>query len=137
MLQAQSARRSKTSGASWSGQPDRQHRLHDDGVDVAVSARRKDLCRQTGSLSPPPASAPDAAKTARAPRCFFDFADMIRTNKDGYFPYTPATTLCGSRASLDMLFAEGQRLCAPSTCRERAAGGLGLGSMPAPKTEVH
>jgi alanine-glyoxylate transaminase/serine-glyoxylate transaminase/serine-pyruvate transaminase len=33
---------------------------------------------------------------------------MIRTNKDGYFPYTPATTLLrGLRAALDLLFAEG------------------------------
>jgi len=33
---------------------------------------------------------------------------MIRTNKDGYFPYTPATTLMrGLRASVDMLLAEG------------------------------
>ncbi len=33
---------------------------------------------------------------------------MIRTNKDGYFPYTPATTLLrGLRASIDMLLGEG------------------------------
>ena len=33
---------------------------------------------------------------------------MIRTNKDGYFPYTPATTLLrGLRASVDLLLAEG------------------------------
>jgi alanine-glyoxylate transaminase/serine-glyoxylate transaminase/serine-pyruvate transaminase len=33
---------------------------------------------------------------------------MIRTNKDGFFPYTPATTLLrGLRASVDMLLAEG------------------------------
>jgi alanine-glyoxylate transaminase/serine-glyoxylate transaminase/serine-pyruvate transaminase len=33
---------------------------------------------------------------------------MIRTNKDGYFPYTPATTLLrGLRASVDTLLAEG------------------------------
>ena len=33
---------------------------------------------------------------------------MIRANKDGYFPYTPATTLLrGLRASLDLLLEEG------------------------------
>ena len=33
---------------------------------------------------------------------------MINTNKDGYFPYTPAVTLLhGLRASIDMLFSEG------------------------------
>jgi alanine-glyoxylate transaminase/serine-glyoxylate transaminase/serine-pyruvate transaminase len=47
-------------------------------------------------------------KTAKLPRCFFDFADMMRANKDGYFPYTPAATLLrGLRASIDMLLAEG------------------------------
>jgi alanine-glyoxylate transaminase / serine-glyoxylate transaminase / serine-pyruvate transaminase len=41
-------------------------------------------------------------------KCYFDFADMIRTNKDGYFPYTPATTLMrGLRQSLDLIFEEG------------------------------
>jgi alanine-glyoxylate transaminase / serine-glyoxylate transaminase / serine-pyruvate transaminase len=50
----------------------------------------------------------EARKTARLPRCFFDFDDMMRANKDGYFPYTPATTLLrGLRASVDMLEAEG------------------------------
>ena len=38
----------------------------------------------------------------------FHFEDMIRTNKDGYFPYTPATTLLrGLRVSIDMLLKEG------------------------------
>ena len=33
---------------------------------------------------------------------------MIKTNKDGFFPYTPATTLLrGLRASMAMLFEEG------------------------------
>jgi alanine-glyoxylate transaminase/serine-glyoxylate transaminase/serine-pyruvate transaminase len=41
-------------------------------------------------------------------RCYFSFADQIRTNDSGYFPYTPPTQLlCGLRASLDLLFAEG------------------------------
>jgi alanine-glyoxylate transaminase/serine-glyoxylate transaminase/serine-pyruvate transaminase len=39
---------------------------------------------------------------------FFDFADMRRTNVDGYFPYTPALPLLhGLRTALDMLFEEG------------------------------
>src|SRR5262249_6693114 len=50
----------------------------------------------------------EAHKTATCPRCFFDFSDMMRSNKDGYFPYTPATTLMrGLRASVDALLAEG------------------------------
>jgi alanine-glyoxylate transaminase/serine-glyoxylate transaminase/serine-pyruvate transaminase len=78
-------------------------------VDVAVSGSQKGFMLPTGlafvAVSP---KALQAHKSAKCPRCFFDFADMIRTNKDGYFPYTPATTLMrGLRASLDQLFAEG------------------------------
>lgn len=84
-------------------------RMDDWGVDVAVSGSQKGFMLPTGlaivAVSP---KALEAHKTAKCPRCFYDFADMIRTNKDGYFPYTPATTLMrGLRASLDMLFAEG------------------------------
>ena len=84
-------------------------RMDEWGVDLAVSGSQKGFMLPTGlaivAASP---KALEAHKTAKCPRCFFDFADMIRTNKDGYFPYTPATTLMrGLRASLDMLFAEG------------------------------
>ncbi len=78
-------------------------------VDLAVSGSQKGFMLPTGlaivAASP---KALAAGKTAKCPRCFFDFADMIRTNKDGYFPYTPATTLLrGLRASVDLLLAEG------------------------------
>ena len=84
-------------------------RMEEWGVDLAVSGSQKGFMLPTGlaivAASP---KALAAAKTAKCPRCFFDFADMIRTNKDGYFPYTPATTLLrGLRASIDMLLAEG------------------------------
>ena len=78
-------------------------------VDLAISGSQKGFMLPTGlaivAASP---KALAATKTAQCRRCFFDFADMIRTNKDGYFPYTPATTLLrGLRASIDMLLAEG------------------------------
>ncbi len=84
-------------------------RMDEWGVDLAVSGSQKGFMLPTGlaivAASP---KALEAHKTAKCPRCFFDFADMIRTNKDGYFPYTPATTLMrGLRASVDMLLAEG------------------------------
>ena len=84
-------------------------RMDEWGVDIAVSGSQKGFMLPTGlaivAVSP---KALDAAAQAKCPRCFFDFADMIRTNKDGFFPYTPATTLLrGLRASLDLLFAEG------------------------------
>ena len=84
-------------------------RMDEWGVDLAVSGSQKGFMLPTGlaivAASP---KALAAAKTAKCHRCFFDFADMIRTNKDGYFPYTPATTLLrGLRASIDLLLAEG------------------------------
>jgi alanine-glyoxylate transaminase/serine-glyoxylate transaminase/serine-pyruvate transaminase len=84
-------------------------RMDDWGVDLAITGSQKGLMLPAGlaivAASP---KALAAAKTAKCPRCFFDFADMIRTNKDGYFPYTPSTTLLrGLRAAVDMLLAEG------------------------------
>jgi alanine-glyoxylate transaminase / serine-glyoxylate transaminase / serine-pyruvate transaminase len=84
-------------------------RMDEWGVDLAVSGSQKGFMLPTGlGIVAASQKALAASKTARCPRCFFDFADMIRTNKDGFFPYTPATTLLrGLRASLDMLLAEG------------------------------
>ncbi|MBX9587940.1 MAG: aminotransferase class V-fold PLP-dependent enzyme [Hyphomonadaceae bacterium] len=84
-------------------------RMDEWGVDLAVSGSQKGFMLPTGlaivAVSP---KALEAHKAAKCARCFFDFADMIRTNKDGFFPYTPATTLMrGLRASLDMLLGEG------------------------------
>src|SRR3970282_2331368 len=48
-----------------------------------------------------------AAKTAKLPRSFWDWGEMIASNKDGYFPYTPATNmLYGLREALRMLLEE-------------------------------
>jgi alanine-glyoxylate transaminase / serine-glyoxylate transaminase / serine-pyruvate transaminase len=84
-------------------------RMDEWGVDLAVAGSQKGFMLPAGLAivgASPKALA--AGKTAKCPRCFFDFADMIRTNKDGYFPYTPATTLLrGLRASVDSLLAEG------------------------------
>jgi alanine-glyoxylate transaminase / serine-glyoxylate transaminase / serine-pyruvate transaminase len=84
-------------------------RMDEWGVDVAVSGSQKGFMLPTGlaivAVSP---KALEAAKSAKCPRGFFEFADMIRANKDGYFPYTPATTLMrGLRASVDLLLGEG------------------------------
>jgi alanine-glyoxylate transaminase/serine-glyoxylate transaminase/serine-pyruvate transaminase len=84
-------------------------RMDEWGVDLAVSGSQKGFMLPTGlAIVAASQKALDAHKTAKCPRCFYDFADMIRTNKDGYFPYTPATTLMrGLRASIDMLLGEG------------------------------
>ncbi len=84
-------------------------RMDEWGVDVAVAGSQKGFMLPTGlaivAVAP---KALEASKSARCPRCFFDWGDMMRANRDGYFPYTPATTLMrGLRASLDMLLSEG------------------------------
>ncbi|MGF1502561.1 MAG: aminotransferase class V-fold PLP-dependent enzyme [Paracoccaceae bacterium] len=79
------------------------------GVDVAVSGSQKGFMLPTGlAIICVSQKALEAHKTATLPRTFFSWEDMIRMNKDGYFPYTPATTLMkGLRASLDMIEEEG------------------------------
>jgi alanine-glyoxylate transaminase / serine-glyoxylate transaminase / serine-pyruvate transaminase len=84
-------------------------RMDEWGVDVAVSGSQKGFMLPTGlaivAASP---KALEAGRTAKLYRCYFDFADMARANKDGYFPYTPATTLLrGLRTSIDLLLEEG------------------------------
>jgi alanine-glyoxylate transaminase / serine-glyoxylate transaminase / serine-pyruvate transaminase len=84
-------------------------RMDEWGVDLAVTGSQKGFMLPTGlGIVAASRKALEAAKTATSRRCYFDFADMIKTNKDGYFPYTPATTLLrGLRVSLDLLQAEG------------------------------
>jgi alanine-glyoxylate transaminase/serine-glyoxylate transaminase/serine-pyruvate transaminase len=49
-----------------------------------------------------------ASKSAKLPRSFFDWSEMIAANADGWFPYTPATNLLyGLREAIAMLEEEG------------------------------
>lgn len=84
-------------------------RMDEWGVDLAVAGSQKGFMLPTGlAIVAVSQKALAAAAEAKSYRCYFDFAEMARTNKDGYFPYTPATTLLrGLRASLDLLQAEG------------------------------
>ncbi|MEM7746689.1 MAG: aminotransferase class V-fold PLP-dependent enzyme [Pseudomonadota bacterium] len=84
-------------------------RMDEWGVDIAVSGSQKGFMLPTGlAIVGVSQKALEATKSAKLPRCFFDFNDMIATNAQGYFPYTPATTLLrGLRASVDMLLDEG------------------------------
>src|SRR6188508_1629534 len=68
---------------------------HDEwGVDVTVGGSQKGLMLPPGlSFNAISAKALAASKTAKLPRSFWDWSDMIASNKDGYFPYTPATNL--------------------------------------------
>lgn len=49
-------------------------------------------------------------KTAKLPRCYYDFADQLKTNPDGNTPYTPSLHLLyGLRESLSLLRSEGMK----------------------------
>jgi alanine-glyoxylate transaminase/serine-glyoxylate transaminase/serine-pyruvate transaminase len=84
-------------------------RMDEWGVDIAISGSQKGFMLPTGlAIVCVSQKALEAHKHSRHYKCFFDFADMQRMNKDGWFPYTPAQTLMrGLRESLDMLFEEG------------------------------
>ncbi len=84
-------------------------RMDEWGVDVAVAGSQKGFMLPTGlAIVCVSEKALQAGKTAKLPRCFFDYQDMLKANAQGYFPYTPAATLLrGLRASVDMLLEEG------------------------------
>jgi alanine-glyoxylate transaminase/serine-glyoxylate transaminase/serine-pyruvate transaminase len=83
---------------------------HDEwGVDVTVCCSQKGLMLPPGlGLNAVSAKALEASKAARLPRSYWDWQAMVRDNRAGFFPYTPATNLLyGLRESLRMLFEEG------------------------------
>lgn len=84
-------------------------RMEEWGVDVCVSGSQKGFMLPTGlGIICVSQKALEAHKTATLPRTFFSWEDMIKMNADGYFPYTPATTLLrGLRESLAMIEEEG------------------------------
>ena len=78
-------------------------------VDVTVAGSQKGLMLPPGlSFNAMSAKALAASKTAKLPRSYWDWNEMLTINASGYFPYTPATNLLyGLHEALDMLFAEG------------------------------
>jgi alanine-glyoxylate transaminase/serine-glyoxylate transaminase/serine-pyruvate transaminase len=83
---------------------------HDEwGVDVTVCCSQKGLMLPPGlGLNAVSSKALEASKSAKLPRSYWDWEAMIRDNKVGFFPYTPATNLLyGLRESLRMLLEEG------------------------------
>jgi alanine-glyoxylate transaminase/serine-glyoxylate transaminase/serine-pyruvate transaminase len=79
---------------------------HDEwGVDVTVSGSQKGLMLPPGisfnALSP---KAIEASKTAKLPKSFWAWDEIIEMNKTGYWPYTPNTNLLyGLAEACDML----------------------------------
>ena len=83
---------------------------HDEwGVDVTVAGSQKGLMLPPGlSFNAVGDKALAAARSARLPRSYWDWAPMLAANAKGVFPYTPATNLLyGLREALAMLHEQG------------------------------
>src|SRR6202171_4564587 len=83
---------------------------HDEwGVDVTVGGSQKGLMLPPGlSFNAISDKAIAASKTAKLPRSFWDWSEMLPANANGFFPYTPATNLLyGLREAIHMLEEEG------------------------------
>jgi alanine-glyoxylate transaminase/serine-glyoxylate transaminase/serine-pyruvate transaminase len=106
---------------------------HDEwGVDVTVSGSQKGLMLPPGisfnALSP---KALEASRSARLPKSFWAWDEIVEMNKTGYWPYTPNTNLLYALAeSIEMLedeglprlFARHQRLAAACRAAVQAWG---------------
>ncbi|MDP1952210.1 MAG: aminotransferase class V-fold PLP-dependent enzyme [Betaproteobacteria bacterium] len=83
---------------------------HDEwGVDVTVAGSQKGLMLPPGlSFNAVSEKARKAAQSAKLPKSYWAWDDIIAANKNGYFPYTPATNLLyGLREAIAMLREEG------------------------------
>jgi alanine-glyoxylate transaminase/serine-glyoxylate transaminase/serine-pyruvate transaminase len=83
---------------------------HDEwGVDVTVAGSQKGLMLPPGlSFNAVSDKALEASRTAKLPKAFWDWKPILAANKNGFFPYTPATNLLyGLDEALRMLEAEG------------------------------
>jgi alanine-glyoxylate transaminase / serine-glyoxylate transaminase / serine-pyruvate transaminase len=83
---------------------------HDDwGVDVTIGGAQKGLMLPPGmSFNAVSDKALAASKTSKFTKSFWSWDEMLNMNKQGFFPYTPATNmLYGLREAIDMLHEEG------------------------------
>lgn len=94
---------------SVSGLASIDFRMDEWKVDVAITGSQKGFMLPAGlglvCVSP---RALELGKSARLPRCYWSYEDMVKANGSGYFPYTPSIPmLYGLRESLTMLLEEG------------------------------
>jgi alanine-glyoxylate transaminase/serine-glyoxylate transaminase/serine-pyruvate transaminase len=84
-------------------------RMDEWGVDICVSGSQKGLMLPAGlGVTCVSQKALEKAKSAKSPRCYFDYADMVNANASGYFPYTPSVPMMyGLREALAMIKEEG------------------------------
>ena len=78
-------------------------------VDVTVGGSQKGLLLPPGlSFNAISGKALEAHKNAKQPKHYWDWKPMLENNKNGFFPFTPATNLVyGLEEALDMLMEEG------------------------------
>jgi alanine-glyoxylate transaminase/serine-glyoxylate transaminase/serine-pyruvate transaminase len=82
---------------------------HDEwGVDVTVAGSQKGLMLPPGlSFNAVSDKALAASKSSTLPRSYWSWEEMLGPNRNGFFPYTPATNLLyGLREALKMLVDE-------------------------------
>jgi alanine-glyoxylate transaminase/serine-glyoxylate transaminase/serine-pyruvate transaminase len=94
---------------SISGLASADYRHDEWGVDVTISGSQKGLMLPPGisfnALSP---KALERSKSAKLPKAFWAWDEIVEMNQSGYWPYTPNTNLLyGLAESLDMLLDEG------------------------------
>ena len=102
------------------------------GVDVVVSGSQKGMMMPPGlAFTGISQKALAASKTNNLPRSYWDWAEMLKFNENGFFPYTPAINLLyGLKEALAMLreeglenvFARHQRLAAATRAAVQAWG---------------
>ena len=100
---------------------------HDEwGVDVTIGGAQKGLMLPPGmSFNAVSDKALAASKTSKLPKSFWSWDDMLNMNKQGFFPYTPATQHAAWPRRSDRHAARGRpRQCvrAPSTGLPRRHG---------------
>ena len=83
---------------------------HDEwGVDITIGGAQKGLMLPPGmSFNAVSDKALAASKDSKLPKSFWSWDDMLNMNRQGLFPYTPATQMLhGLAASIEMLHQEG------------------------------
>ena len=83
---------------------------HDEwGVDVTVTGSQKGLMLPPGlGFNAVSEKALAASKSAKLPKAYWAWDEMLASNRNGYFPYTPATNLLyGLNEAIAMLMEEG------------------------------
>ena len=85
------------------------YRMDEWEVDVTACGSQKGLMVPPGlGFNAISEKALAANKTAKLPRSYWDWQDMLKQNEVGFFPYTPATNLLfGLREALKMIHEEG------------------------------